>query len=173
MLAIGRFKPHHHPQGMSVMVKSAMVGHRRMQSILARMTKRGVANIMGKAQGLGQILVQPQRPRNHPANLRHLKAVGQADAVMVTIGRHEHLRLVAQPAKGDGMDDAVAVALIRPSRPPRQRALDRKLAPARGIGIAGQRRAQNQWIRPALHMAAELIVTSSASGSFTRRTAVM
>ena len=30
---------------------------------------------------------------------------------MVAVGRDEHLRLVAQAAEGDRMDDAVAVAL--------------------------------------------------------------
>jgi hypothetical protein len=30
---------------------------------------------------------------------------------MIAVGRDEHLRLVAQPPEGDGVDDAVAIAL--------------------------------------------------------------
>ena len=38
---------------------------------------------------------------------------------MVAVGRDEHLRLVTKAAKGDGMDDPVAVALEDVARPAR------------------------------------------------------
>ena len=46
-----------------------------------------------------------------PTDLRDFDRVGQADPEMVAVGGDEHLRLVAQAAEGDRMDDAVAVAL--------------------------------------------------------------
>src|SRR6202008_3210147 len=60
------------------------------------------------------------RARNRPADLRYLEAVGQPDAEMIAIRRHEHLRLVTQAAKGDRMDDPVAVALKRITRATRR-----------------------------------------------------
>ena len=87
------------------------------------MAERRVADIVRQAQRLGQILVQPQRARDGAADLRDFDAVGQPDAEMVAVGGHEHLRLVAQPAEADRMDDAVAVALERIARPARGRVL--------------------------------------------------
>jgi hypothetical protein len=75
------------------------------------MAERRMADIVRQAQRLGQILVQPQRPRDHAADLRHFQAVRQPHAIMIAIGRDEHLRLVAQAAERDRMDDPVAVAL--------------------------------------------------------------
>ena len=80
------------------------------------MAERRVADIVREAQRLGQILVEPQRARDRAADLRDLDAVRQPDAEMVAVGRQEHLRLVAQPAEADRMDDAVAVALKRVAR---------------------------------------------------------
>src|SRR3546814_17232780 len=42
----------------------------------------------------------------------------EAHAEVIAVGRDEHLRLVPQTAEGDGMDDAVAVALKGVARPP-------------------------------------------------------
>ena len=45
--------------------------------------------------------------------------MGQADPEMVAVGGDEHLRLVAQTAEGDRVDDPVAVALEDVARPAR------------------------------------------------------
>jgi hypothetical protein len=66
---------------------------------------------MREAERLGEILVQPQRPRERPPDLRDFEAMGQADAEMIAVGRDEHLRLVSEPAERDGVDDPVAIAL--------------------------------------------------------------
>jgi hypothetical protein len=114
---------------------------RRVERVLARMAERRVADIVGQAQGLGQILVEPERAGDHPADLRHLQAVGQADAVMIAVGRDEDLGLVTQPAERDRMDDPVAVTLISAARPPRERAFQRELAPTGKPRVAGERGA--------------------------------
>jgi hypothetical protein len=123
------------------MVEPALPAQRFFQSALAGMAERWVADIMRQAQGLGQILVQPQSARDRPPDLRHLQTMGQPHAEMITIGGHEHLRLVAQATKADRMDDAVAVALKRIARPARG-PLPLVVQPptaARGIaGIAGK-----------------------------------
>ena len=40
-----------------------------------------------------EVLVEAERAGDHPADLRHLEAVGQADAEVVAVGRDEHLGL--------------------------------------------------------------------------------
>ena len=124
---------------MRVVIEAAMRGERFIERILARMAKRRVADIMRQAQSLGEILVQPQRAGDHPADLRHFEAVGEAHAVVIAIGGDEHLRLVAQAAEGDRMDDAVAVALVDTAGAAGDRAFQREFPPARGGGIARQR----------------------------------
>jgi len=98
------------------MIKAAIGRHRSFEGIFTRMAKGRMADIMGKAQRLGQILIEPQRTRNGAADLRDFKAVGQADTVMIAIRRDEHLRLVAEAAKGNRMDNPVAVALENVAR---------------------------------------------------------
>ena len=83
------------------------------------MTERRVAQIVGEAQRLGQIFVEPKRPGHRPPDLRHLDRVRKANPEMIAIGRHEYLCLVAKPAKGNRMDDPVAVALEGIARTPR------------------------------------------------------
>jgi hypothetical protein len=70
-----------------------------------------MAEIVRKAQHLGEILVEPERPSDRSPDLSDFKAVRQPHPVMVAVGRDEHLRLVAEAPERDGMDDPVAVAL--------------------------------------------------------------
>src|SRR5687767_3744726 len=101
------------------MVEAPGVGERGGQRILPAMAKRRVAEVVGEAQCLGQILVKTKDARHRAADLRDLDRMGQANAEMVAVGSDEHLRLVAQAAEGDRMDDAVAVALERIALPAR------------------------------------------------------
>ena len=66
---------------------------------------------MRQRQGFGQILIQPQQPRDGPRNLRHFNGMGQARAEMIAFVIDKHLRLVLQPAKGGRVNDAVPVPL--------------------------------------------------------------
>jgi hypothetical protein len=93
------------------MVKAAGFLHRLFKRAFPGMTKGRVANIMGETQGLGQIFIQPQCTGNCAANLRHFNAVGEPNAEMIPIGGDKNLRLVAQSAKRDGMNNAIPVAL--------------------------------------------------------------
>jgi hypothetical protein len=85
------------------------------------MAERRMAEVVGEAQRLGQILVEAERAGDRPADLRDFEAVGQPDPEMVAVGRDEHLGLVAQAAERDRMDDPVAVALEGVARPARER----------------------------------------------------
>jgi hypothetical protein len=49
--------------------------------------------------------------RDRAGDVRDVERVGQADPVVVALGRQEHLRLMLQPAERFGVRDAIAVPL--------------------------------------------------------------
>ncbi len=78
---------------------------------LAGMAEGRMAEVVGERQRLGEVLVQPQRARDRPGDLRHLQRVGEARAVVVAFVHKKDLGLLLQPPEGGGMKNAVAVAL--------------------------------------------------------------
>ena len=134
---IGRFEPREGAQRMTVMIEAAMFEHRRLQRILARMAEGRVADVVREAQRLGQIFIEAQRAGDAAPDLRDLDAVRQADAIMIAVGGDEHLRLVAQTAEGDRVDDTVAVALKGIARPAHDAARLIMPSPATVFGTAG------------------------------------
>ncbi len=56
---VGIFERGHEPQRVGVVVEPAGVGERGGQRFLAAMTERRRAKVVGEAQRLGQILVEP------------------------------------------------------------------------------------------------------------------
>ena len=99
----------HHAQALLVVAEAerADLGERA----LARVAERRMPKVMPERDRLGQVLVQPQGARHRARDLRDLERVRQAGAVVVALGRDEHLRLVGKPPERLGVDDAVAVAL--------------------------------------------------------------
>ena len=140
MRAVRAFEPHQRAQRLRVVIEPAMIDQCPVERLFTRMAERRMADIVREAQRLGQILVQPQRTRDHASDLRHLQAVGQAGAIVIARRSNEHLRLAAQAAKGDRVDDPVAIALERGAWPPALRELRLirsagKFAPARTGGV--------------------------------------
>src|SRR5438093_3109202 len=66
---------------------------------------------MAERDRLGEVLVQAERARGRARDVRHLERVRQANAIVVTLGRQEDLRLVLQPSKRLGMNDPVSIAM--------------------------------------------------------------
>lgn len=75
------------------------------------MTKGRMADIMRQTQRFCQILIQPQSSRDHAADLGHFETMCQPGAIMVAIGSDKDLRLGAEAAERDGMDDPVTITL--------------------------------------------------------------
>ncbi len=98
-------------QSMAVVVEAAVGGHAGVKRLLAGMAEGGVAEVVGERHRLGEIVVEPERARKRPGDLRHLDRMGQPGAEMVALVMDEHLGLVGETAEGGRMDDAVAVAL--------------------------------------------------------------
>ena len=72
-----------------------------------------MAEVVTEADRLGEVLVQPQRACNVARDPARLERVGEPGAVVVALGRDEHLRLVLEPPERLGVHDPVAVALER------------------------------------------------------------
>ena len=89
-----------------------------------------VAEVVAEPDRLGQVLVQPQRPRHRARDEAGLERVGEPGPVVVALGRDEHLRLVLEAPERLRVDDPVAVALER--RP--HRAVGLRLAAIRRVG---------------------------------------
>ena len=142
----------HDAQRVLVMAKAAVEvpAQAVVEHVLADVAEGRMAEIVPQPDGLGQVLVEPQRARDGARDLGHLERVGQARAEVVALGRHEDLRLVLEAAEGLGVHDPVAVALQRRAQPavllgprapcrPRARGQRREprvleLAPPRGVG---------------------------------------
>ena len=108
----------------------------RRRDRLADVAERRVAEVVPHPDRLDEVLVEAQRARDGAGDLRHLERVREARAVVIALGRHEHLRLVLQAAERLAVDDPVAVALERRAQAavllgPRARG---------GVGGRGERR---------------------------------
>ena len=113
VLRVTLFQRVHHTQTLQVVFEASKVGHTTVERVLPRMAKRCVAQVVRQRNGLDQVFVQLQRPRDGTAQLRHLQRMRQAGAEQVTFVVQKHLRFVHQPAERGGVHDAVAVALER------------------------------------------------------------
>ena len=83
----------------------------RGERLLPEVPERRVAEIVAERDGFGQILVEPQGAGHRASDMADVERVRQPDAVVVALGREEHLRLVLETAERFGVDDPVAVAL--------------------------------------------------------------
>ena len=129
-----------HAQALQVVLEAAVVLHAFVEHVLADVAERRVAEVVGQRRGFDQVLVQAQAARQGAPDLGHFDRVRQARAEQVALVVQEDLGFVFQPAKGRGVDDAVAVA-----RKGGAGAAGRlgKAAPARGVGafgVGGERR---------------------------------
>jgi hypothetical protein len=69
--------------------------------MLAAVTERRVAEVVGEAQRFGQIFVEPERARDRPADLCDFEAVRQPNPEMIAVWSDEHLRFMAQAPERD------------------------------------------------------------------------
>ena len=104
-------QPGHDPKRLGIVVEPAPRCHHGSKHVFARMAERRMTEVMGKRYGFGEIVVEPEGPRQRTGNLGHLDRVGQPRSKMVAFGRHKDLCLVGEPAERRRMHDAIAVAL--------------------------------------------------------------
>jgi len=87
-------------QALDVVVEAAFVFHQRIEGLFAEMAKGAVPQVMRQRDGLREVLVGPQGPRQGAADRRHFDG-------------DEDLRFVFQAPERAAVQDPVAVALKR------------------------------------------------------------
>ena len=102
----------HHSQRLQVVLEPAEIAHAFVERVLARVTERGVPEVVRQADGLGERFVQAQRASDAACDLRDLERVRQPRAIEVALVVDEDLGLVDQAAERRRMDDPVAVPLV-------------------------------------------------------------
>ena len=92
------------PQRLLVVAKAAAeaLAQAAVDDRLADVAERRVAEVVAEPDRLGEVLVEAQRARDRPRDLRDLERVGHARAVVVALGRDEDLGLVLQTPCGAG-----------------------------------------------------------------------
>ena len=92
-------------------VDPSPAGKAAREGPLPLVAKGRVAEVVPQGYGLGQVLVEPERPRDGSSHLGHLEGVDEPRAVVVPLGGQKHLRLVGKPAEALAVENAVPVAL--------------------------------------------------------------
>jgi hypothetical protein len=72
-LRVALFERIDHPQALQVVLKTTVLRHAGVERVLASMTERRMPQIMRQCDGLHQVFIEPQRPRDGAAQLRHLQ----------------------------------------------------------------------------------------------------
>ena len=99
----------HHPQALHIVLEAA--GRELIQRPLSGVAEGGVAKVVGEADGLGQVLIEPQRPGDGAGDLGDFQRVGQAGAVEVALRREEDLRFLLEPPERLAVEHPVTVPL--------------------------------------------------------------
>ena len=71
-----------------------------------------MSQIVSVGHGLGQVLVEVQRPRDGAGNLGHFHRVGQSGYVVVAGWGNKHLGFVFQSSECFGVNNPVPVPLV-------------------------------------------------------------
>ena len=101
----------HHADGLGIVIETAELRHFGIQRAFAGVTEGRMAEVMGERQGLGEVLVEPERARDCTGDLRHFQRVSEACPVVIALVHKKDLGLLAQPPEGGGMKHTVAIAL--------------------------------------------------------------
>src|SRR5690606_26356736 len=72
-----------------------------------------MSQVVGQGDGLAEVFVEPQSPRDAGSHLCDFEGMGQPGAVIVALVVDEHLRLVLEAPEGAGVKHAVAILLER------------------------------------------------------------
>src|SRR5215467_13694096 len=72
-----------HAQRLRIVIETAAGGEAAIERALTGMAERGMAEVVGKRQRLGQILVKPERASERARDLGNLERMGQTGAKVI------------------------------------------------------------------------------------------
>ena len=103
------FQTGHHPDALGGVVEVGVVDV--LKGVFPGVAEGGMPQIVPQGDGLGEVLVEAQRPAQGAGDLANLQRVGQPGAVVVALRGKKDLRFVGQPPEGVTVQDAVPVPL--------------------------------------------------------------
>ncbi len=138
---VSHLDPVDRPEALRVVIETAVRAHQLVQRVLAGMAERRMAEVVGKRDRFGKLLVEAQRARDGTRDLGRLQRMGEAGAIVVALVIHEDLGFVFEPAECRRMDYPIAIALESGA----QRMLGLGDAPA--AALAREHRIRRQHLR--------------------------
>ncbi len=99
-------------KALVIVIEAAVGAHEAVEFGFAGMAEGGVAEIVGEGDGLGEVLIEGEGPRDGAGDGGDLDGMGEPGAEVIAGAAEEDLGLVLEAAEGAGMDDAGAVALV-------------------------------------------------------------
>ena len=99
----------HYPQTLLIVAEAA--GMNPVQSAFSGVAKGSMAEIVPERDGLGEILVQLQRPAHGTGQTADFQGMGQTGAIVVSLRLEENLGFVLQTPEGLAVGDPVHIAL--------------------------------------------------------------
>ncbi len=111
-LRVARLDHIHDAQALLVVIKAAVIAHQFIQRLLAGVAEWRMPEVVRERDGLGEILVQPERARDGARDVCHLEGVREPRAQVIARAVEKNLRLIFQPPERAAVDDARAVALV-------------------------------------------------------------
>ncbi len=99
-------------EALAVVFEAAGVGHELVEGLFAFVAEGGVAKVVGKGDGFGEVFVEVECLGEVSGDGGDFDSVGEACAEASASAVEEDLGFVAELAEGAGVDDSVAVALV-------------------------------------------------------------
>lgn len=110
-IGVGALEFIHDPVGLQVVLESAVVGHELVEGVLSGVAEGRVPEVVGQRDGLAEVLVQAQDPRESPGDLGDFQRVRESGPKVVSLVVDEDLRFVLEAPEGARVNDPVPVAL--------------------------------------------------------------
>jgi hypothetical protein len=96
---------------LQIVLEAAIVTHAPVKSVLAGVTERRMAEIVGKTDGLDEILIEVHGSSDGACDLRHFKGVSEAGPVQIPFMIDEDLCLVDQSPESGRVNHPIAIPL--------------------------------------------------------------
>ena len=102
----------HDAKALAIVLEAAVLFHELIESGFAFVAEGRMAEIVSEGDSFSEVFVDAKGAGNIAGDTGDFHGVGESGAEMVAGAVKENLGFIFEAAKGAGMDDAVAVALV-------------------------------------------------------------
>jgi len=105
------FQKVHNPETLDVMFKASVILQQVIQGLLAGVSERGMAEVMGVGNGFTEVLIESKGAGESPGMLGHFQGMGKPRPVKIPFVDQEDLGFVLQILENLGVENAIPVPL--------------------------------------------------------------